>query len=229
MRISKVFFLGFLVMTCVACTTIPQAPVSFSSGIIDDGSSVTIIMSDIPKPNMAYPGASCLLCLGVAAAANSDLSKYSKTLPTEDFLSFGVEVRDVLIARGVNAQLNDKTFINKDLKKSTSKEPNVSIKNHSVLKEQFDTTHLLVIRLDSIGMSRNYNAYIPTSQPYVKIAGAAYLVNLESNVYDWYLPITQQDYSDGEWNEKPDYPSLTNAYFGAIERVREAILSGIKN
>jgi len=229
MRISKIFFVSFLVLACVACTTVPQSPVNFSQINVGNEASITVVMSDIPDPGMAYPGAGCLLCLGVAAAANSDLSKYSKTLPTDDFLSFGEDAHNVLLERGIDVELSENIFVNKDLSKSTSKEMNIAAKNHSILKDTFDTTHLLVIRLDSIGMSRNYANYIATSKPYVNITGSAYLVNLETNIYDWYLPIEQQEYSDGEWNEKPDYPSLTNAYFGAIERVREAIISGLKN
>ena len=149
MRISKIFFVSFLVLASVACTTVPQSPVNFSQINVGNEASITVVMSDIPDPGMAYPGAGCLLCLGVAAAANSDLSKYSKTLPTDDFLSFGEDAHNVLLERGIDVELSENIFVNKDLSKSTSKEMNVAAKNHSILKDTFDTTHLLVIRLDS--------------------------------------------------------------------------------
>lgn len=228
MRVTKVLFLIFFVSFTVACTTVSQQAVQFSPTVVGDGASITVAMTEVPEPVMAYPGAGCLLCLGVAASANSSLSKHTKTLPIEDLEKMGAEVRDALVAKGLQANLVDEPFDFKALKKSSSKEENAAKKDFSVLREEFETTHVLVIKLDSVGIWRNYANYVPTSAPYANITGMAYLVNLETNTYEWYLPIAQQDFSEGEWKQKPDYPSLTNVYFGAIERVRESILSSLK-
>lgn len=227
MKILKALFSLALISLTVACTTTPQQPVLFSPEVASENVSITVTMTELPDPNMDYPGAGCLLCLGVAAAANSDLSKYTKTLPIDDLAVIGEQVTSALEAKGYEVNLASEPLVIKELRKPANKDMNMASKDYTVLQKELGTSHLLVIKLDSIGMSRNYSSYIPTSLPYINITGAAYLVNLETNLYDWYLPIIQREFSEGEWNEKPDYPSLSNAYFGAIERVRESILLGI--
>lgn len=228
MKLLKALSTLVLVSITVACATVQQYPVGFSSELVSDNATITVAMTELPEPSMGYPGAGCLLCLGVAAAANSDLSKYTKTLPSEDLVVIGEQVKNALAAKGFTVQLSEEPLVIKELEKSKGKIENQSVKDFTVLEETLGTTHLLVVQIDNIGMSRNYSGYISTSDPYVNIVGVAYLVNLKTNQYDWYLPITQQYFSETEWDEKPDYPSLTNAYFGAIERVRRSILFGLK-
>lgn len=55
------------------------------------------------------------------------------------------------------------------------------------------------------------------------VSGEGYLVNLNSNVLEWYLPINISKGADGNWDEAPKFPGLTNAYFQAIELGKEAI------
>lgn len=211
----------------VGCTSTPQQAIDFSLSSLSNDQSITVTTSEVPSPTMAYPGAGCLLCLGVAATANSNLSSHAKTLPTDELESLGSEVVASLEKQKVTVKLAEATFLKKELKKSASKTINAAKKDHSPLKSQFNTSHLLVIDFDYVGISRNYANYVPTSEPYAQISGAAYLVNLDTNEYEWYLPILEKNYSDGDWKEKPNYPTLSNAYYEAVARVREAILSAI--
>jgi len=50
------------------------------------------------------------------------------------------------------------------------------------------------------------------------------LVNLETNQYDWYLPIYEKN-TVGTWKEGPSYPGLTNAYYQGIAATRDKILN----
>ena len=60
--------------------------------------------------------------------------------------------------------------------------------------------------------------------PKAEIVGSVYLVNTTNNAYEWFSPISITIGADGEWDESPDFPGLTNAYYQAIETTRDKIL-----
>ena len=80
-----------------------------------------------------------------------------------------------------------------------------------------------------IGISRDYSAYIPTSDPKGKIVGQGFMVNLSTNAYEWYQDLSTAKSSDGAWDEPPSYPGLTNAYFQAIELTKDDVLKAFAN
>lgn len=218
----------FLSITAGCASTPPQQPVAFAKPEMLKDSSITLVMAEVPTPTMTYPGAACILCIGVAAAANSDLSSHVKSLPNDDLIKLRDEVTKSLSLKGIKVINSDVKFAEKKLKKYKSKAPNSARKDYTALKDQYSSSHLLVINFTRVGISRNYANYIPTTDPYVIVSGAAYMVNLETNTYEWYLPLEENNYADGNWKESPDFPGLTNTYYESVERVREAVLSDIE-
>lgn len=208
--------------------TPPQTPIQFAKSDALKDASISVSMTEIDTPSMVYPGADCLLCLGVAAAANSTLSGYTKTLPTDDLSSLGQELVSKLTEKGLQVTLVDEPFSFKGLKKSTATTLNSARKDFTALKSNYKTTHLLVIDLPRVGVTRTYASYVPTSVPYVNVSGTAFLVNLETNALDWYQPLEVTLYAEGEWNEPDEFPSLTNSYFESVERIREKVFAAIE-
>lgn len=221
-KVSSVVLFFFLV---VGCAGTPQQPIEFSKANFSQDAVVAVVMTETPQPTMGYPGAGCLLCLGVAAAANGDLSGHVKTLPNDDLKSLGQELADSLSAKGLKVTSDQEFLVLKNLKKVKGGSPESAKKDFMPLKEKYKASHLIVIDIESVGVARNYANYIPTSDPYVGITGAAYMVNLATNTYEWYLPIFENKHADGEWKEPPSFPGLTNTYFATVERIRESILA----
>ena len=49
------------------------------------------------------------------------------------------------------------------------------------------------------------------------------MINLSSNAYDFFAPINEMKGAEGKWDEPPDYPALTNAYYSVIESGKAAV------
>src|SRR5260221_14495488 len=84
---------GFIMARCVAsmlvacslfltgCAAKPQRSVEFDPKIVSSQSTrIGVAMTAMPKVDTYLTGASCLLCYGLAALANSKLTDHAKTL-----------------------------------------------------------------------------------------------------------------------------------------------------
>jgi len=223
----KFFSILLLCLLFTGCASVKfQGPVQYNSPVPVEGNTITI-SSNIPdKPKMTTPGASCLLCLAAAAAANSGLTTHTKTLSHDELTALSSELSETLKSNGYNVSVLAEPINLKKLKKASEAiAPSDPVLNYSPLKQTLNSTHLLVINIKYVGFIRTYSGYIATSPPYSIVEGDAYLVNLETNQYDWYLPIYEKNSVGKNWKEGPDYPGLTNAYYQSIAATRDKILS----
>jgi hypothetical protein len=70
---------------------------------------------------------------------------------------------------------------------------------------------------------RNYSAYISRGDPIAELVGTISVVNLSTNKYDFYAQINQSRGAEGKWDEPPNFPGLTNAYYAVIESGKDAV------
>ncbi|OOG37512.1 hypothetical protein B0E51_16845 [Rhodanobacter sp. C05] len=181
-------------------------------------------MTTLPKVDTHLPGASCLLCIAAASMANSKLTTYSHSLPEEGLPKLKSDLVELLRKRGVDA-----IVINEDI--NVAKLPDAKVKGDDVAKKDFSSfrnkyniEHLIVIDINEVGFERPYSAYVPSGEPKGVVAGLGYEVSLSNNTYEWYLPLNIQISADGQWDEPPNYPGLTNAYFQALETSKDNLL-----
>ncbi|MES2300435.1 MAG: hypothetical protein V4582_25595 [Pseudomonadota bacterium] len=205
-----------------ACATPPQAPIALSGKVFAVPSSkVGVLIATMPKVDTEFPGAACLLCLAAASIANSELTNYTQTLPFQDFTSIDQQVAEIIKKKGANATIV--TPIELKSLPDSSKGPNFARKDFSSLKAQYKLDKLLVISVNTVGVHRSYSAYVPTSDPKATLRGESYIVNLEDNSLEWYLPLNVSKGSDSKWDEPPRFPGLTNAYFQTLETAKDLI------
>jgi hypothetical protein len=208
------------------CAGLPPQPVELRPGLLGTGSgTIGIATSALPAVDTSFPGADCLLCLVFAAGANSTLTKHTRTLPYEGLDKLGESVAEALRKKGVNIiVIPEAIAVNKLKKNANSKVVGAAPKDFSPLKAKYNIDKLLVIDLQRIGFVRSYAAYIPTSDPKATIGGISYIVDLSNNMYDWYLPLQITRSAEGAWDEPPQFPGLTNAYFQSVETAKDAVL-----
>ena len=201
------------------CATAPQQPIAFHQDAFNKGqpSKIGVVMTPIPKVDTYLPGAGCLLCYAAAAAANSTLNSYSHTLPVEDLPNLKKQVADVLVKRGLDAVVIDEPLDVKKLPRAHAEGPNLARQDFTALKAKYHVDKLLVIDVELLGFVRTYASYIPTSDPKAEFNGLGYIVDLNTNAFDWYNPVSIVKSSDGQWKEPPKFPGLTNAYFQTLE------------
>jgi len=208
------------------CATVQQQPIGFSRDAFTTGkpSRIGVVMTPLPKVDTYLPGAGCLLCYAVAAGVNSTLTAYSHTLSYEDLPNLKKEAAELLVKKGLDATVIAEDLNVSQLPRNSAEGPNMAKQNYSSLKAKYNVDKLLVIEVSAVGFVRTYADYIPTSDPKAEVVGKGYIVDLTTNTYDWYAPVSVLKSSDGEWKEPPKYPGLTNAYFQAIELGKDGFL-----
>lgn len=218
MKIRFVLILAVIALSAGGCASAPQQSVSFSREVIgSQGGRIGVAMTALPKVDTELPGASCLLCLAVASMANSSLTAHAQTLTYEDLPKLKNEVADLLRKKGANVTVIEENLDVNALPDFATKGPNIARKDFSALQKKYKIDKLLVIDITAMGFIRTYSAYVPTSDPKGMLRGTGYIVNLKSNTYDWYEPVSVTKSADQKWDEPPKFPGLTNAYFQALE------------
>jgi hypothetical protein len=181
-------------------------------------------MTALPAVDTSLPGAGCLLCMAAASIANSDLTKHAKTLGLEDLPALKQTLAERIRAKGGEAVVIDEPLVLDKLEGAKATGPNLAKKDFTPLKKKYAVDKLLVVQISTLGFERTYSAYVPTSDPKGAFVGLGYMVNLGSNAYEWYQPITVYKSADGKWDEPPKFPGLTNAYYQAVELGKDSFL-----
>ena len=168
-----------------------------------------------------FPGADCLLCYAFASASNSSLTKHAATLSHTELSNLGKDVAAVLAKKAFQTVIIEDALDLSKLPNASITAPNAAKKDFSVTAREAQARQAAGAQRVHAGYRRTYASYVPTSDPKATIKGAGYLVDLKTNTYDWYLPIEVLRSADGNWDEPPKYPGLTNAYFQALEASRD--------
>ena len=221
--------LAVALLTLGGCATKAQRTVPLGQSTLDQTvGAIGVAMAPMPVGDMSFPGANCLLCMAAASMANTSLTSYAHTLQSADLSAIKGEVIARLKQRGNEVvDLSEPLDVTK-LPDASKSGPNIALKDFSSLGEKYKIKKLVLINIQSIGFVRNYSAYIPNGAARAQVTGNGYVVDLESNAYQWYLPVSVTKSAEGAWDEPPKFPGLTNAYYLAIETAKDRFLEPLK-
>jgi hypothetical protein len=226
MKLSNLLALAALSVAFVGCAVAPQRSIELDPAKLSAGNGkIGVAMPALPKVDTSFPGAGCLLCLAAAAGANSDLTKHANTLPYEGLDTLKQAAADALRKKGADVVVIDEPLDVRKLPAAKQKSVEGPKKNFTALKAKYQVDRLVVLDVQSIGFVRTYSSYFPTSDPKATIQGAGYMVDLNTNAYEWYLPVQFLESAEGAWDEAPKFPGLTNAYFQTVEKAKDAFLA----
>ena len=51
------------------------------------------------------------------------------------------------------------------------------------------------------------------------------MVDVRTNAFSWYMPVDYHLSAEGELDEPPEYPALTNSYYQLLEKLRDEVLA----
>ena len=224
----KQLIIVLLTLMLGACASAPQQPVAFdASAISGGGNHVAIQMEKIPETDTSFPGADCLLCIGVARAAHSDLSTQVQSLIPDELNALPDRLAEILRSTGAQVTVLDQPVDIDSLSKNAEKgdNQNLAAKDFRPLANKLGADKLLVLNFSGQGVVRAYASYVPTDIPKAFISGAAYMVDLKTNTYLWYSPINRVKPAEGAWNEPPSFPGLTNAYYQVLAETSDSLAS----
>lgn len=212
------------------CATAPQQPIQLSQTTLASKTNrIGIAMKALPKVDTSFPGAGCLLCFAAASVANSALTTHTQSLPYEDLPKLKNDVANLLSKKGADVTVIADPIDIDSLPSFDANEPNIARKDFSTLRQKYKVDKLVVIEINALGMERTYSAYIPTNAPMAVLKGTGYLVNLNNNAYEWYMPLSVVKGTEGNWDEPPKFPGLTNAYFTVLENGKDGFLKPFSN
>ncbi|MFT7235388.1 MAG: hypothetical protein ACI9QV_000965 [Methylophagaceae bacterium] len=190
--------------------------------------TVGIAMTKVPPRDMYIYGANCLMCVVAAKSANSLLSRHIERLGDENLPSIKDKIADVLKEHKVDVRILDEVFSSKGLPENKSNLENACNFDYSSYKKPHNLTHLLIIEVNKLGITRGYFAHFPVTDPRTIFSTNIYLVDLETNTFDFYYPIELEKSTHHIWNEPPMYPALTNSYYQVLEEGKVKIIDAIK-
>jgi hypothetical protein len=225
---SKLLTIIILTMMLGACASAPQQPIAFDAGTIAGGKNrVAIQMNKLPATDTSFPGAGCLLCIGVARAAHVDLSTQVQSLVPEDLNTLPERLAKVLRDDGAQVIVLDQPvdISNLSINSEKGEDPKLTSKDFNPLANKLGVDKLLVLEIRSQGVMRPYSAYIPAGVPRAYVSGIAYMVDLKANTYVWYSTINTDRPAEGAWNEPPSFPGLTNAYYQVLAETSDSLAS----
>ena len=225
MKIKTLLLITFLA-ALVGCAAPLQYPIKLdTTTLMSPDIRLGVATSVLPQPSLMLPGADCLLCMAVAASANSTLSKHTKTLSTAEIEALKGEVIETLKARGKAPVVLADPIAVVELPKTKKLGEGFSRRDFSSLAEPLQVDQLLVIDITQAGMTRPYAAYVPRASPQARVSGAVYMVDVKTNAFSWYMPVDYHLSAEGEWDEPPEYPALTNSYYQLLEKLRDEVLA----
>lgn len=219
------FLSVFLAFSLLAgCASTPTPAKEFGQSFYEQKPQKVGIYVNYPKKVTTYhPGANCLLCMAAAAAANTSVTSHMETLSPDDFAEVSDIIATKLREKGMTPVVINDDELFKKMKKVKSKDPSIAKLDHRPIKQKHDVDALVVVNISALGSERTYSAYVPTGAPQGYVDGLAYAIDLDTNAYEMYQPLTERVAVKGEWKEGPSYPGLTNAYYQAVEKVKDRI------
>ncbi len=188
------------------------------------GGRVGVLMTELPKPDTAFPGAGCLLCIGVANLNHKDLNPVVQAYSTKELQALPADLVALLQKQGLDAVLIKDAVKLDALPDLAATDPtNKPRKSFAALKDKHKIDRLLVVQVSALGVWRGYSGYVPTDVPRAVLNGQAALIDLSNHGLDWYLPLALARAAEGEWSEPPKYPGLTNAYYQVLETAMDMV------
>lgn len=224
----------FITIACfsllmVGCAGVAQKPVNLDNKFISAGSeTIVITMTAINEPTTMFPGASCLLCIAAANLANSSLNEHVTTLEVEGLNELKQQLSMSFKDRGYNTVIVDDVINLEEFPEYSSDTLNSPKNNFSSLAKANGAKYVLVIDIQATGFRRQYSSYFPVNDPQALFMGTAFMVNIDTQQYEWYLPLSILKAAEGNWDEVPNFPALTNAYYQVVEQGKNTIMKQLE-
>jgi hypothetical protein len=227
MKFYRLLACCVLALLFVGCATKPQTPVAMSAEALAPGAGRIGVLVSVPeKVDTYFPGAGCLLCYAAANAMHGALNAYVPKLSRAEAVDIQQSVVKAIEKRKLQAVALPTDLKISDLPKMGA--PDQSPYDFLTYRDRFNIDRLYVIQIGQLGVERNFASYVPTGDAKAVVRGTGYMVNLKTNALEWYQPINVLKAADGNWDEAPSFPGLTNAYYQAIELARDVAVQSLK-
>lgn len=172
---------------------------------------VAIAKTTAPTPQLYQTGNEGLLDVAINNAVNHKLNNYLSHADTSWYPALPANFAQGLKQRHMSASLLDS-------------ELNPDQDNYKNLVGRIDSDTLLVIKLQALGVKRNYYSFIPTGAPQAFCQLKGELINVNTNKVLWRYKASISEAIQGPWDQPPNYPNMTKAINVAVNSARQELL-----
>lgn len=225
MKLCVFAMVGLFLVGCAA----PQPPVPLSGDFHkNSGAKVGLVLSMPEGPDFSTEGDVRLLDYAIISAAMAGFNKHVKTLDLSEFKAIEKGMSNILQAGGFEAQIlseyPDVEALGKFKDPDEKDTEYYASKDMTPLAEDLGIDYLLTLEVWRIGFARPYTSFIPMAPPRAVFNARGQLIDLHNNRLLWYAGIYKANDTDGDWDEPPSFPGLTNSYYVTLEEAKQEIL-----
>jgi len=221
-KLIRLIFLFLATAWLTGCAS-PQLPIALEDTMWSErDKTIGVAVVELPKPSVQLTGNQGLLDLAINTGLASGLRSKVETWELASMESVPQHLVDELNARGYKAKTLPPIKL-ADFKESGAKLGYAKHDFTPLRQQQVDK--LILITLYVAGTQRSYYSVIPTSDPLTQVGGMTQVIDLTDNRLAFYEPFATVRAADGEWDEGPEYPNLTNAFYQALDESEQNILA----
>lgn len=217
-----------LPLLCLAlltgCAT-PQPPVPMDQTFWSQKQQrIGVAFTQLPKPTTVLAGQQGLLDMAVNNGLATSLRHKVETWDASGLGSVPRQVGDLLRSNGYQAVNLDEPLKLEALPKNAGTRTGFTEQDFQGLKAQKQIDKLVLFRFGDAGTMRTYYGMVPTSVPVAQVVVTTYVIDLNDNRLLYYKPQVFSRAADGEWDEGPDFPNLTNAFYQALDSTQQDLV-----
>ncbi len=212
-----------LVALTVGCVSIPSAIKLDETADIKDV-KVGILLAEPVQADTFFTGSIGLLDLAIIYGMNQSLRDHLKTLDFKGFSKAGTGFAGILEEKGFVAELIEQPMSREAASKLKLHENGKSPNDLSSYADRYD--RVLLLRIGSIGTTRDYYGPLPTSEPVATATLIGELVDVKTKKVYWYQNLSATKVIPEPWDEQ-GYPNLTNSVYAALNDSTEKLKAAL--
>lgn len=214
--------LALLLMT--GCASV-QPPVAMDSAFWSENQeSIGVMVAELPVPTVVLSGNQGLLDYAINNGMASGLRSKVETWDASALNELSPLVVEQLSSRGYKVKLIQAPIDTAEMIQLKGGKLGFSPIDLRPLKEQHKVDKLVLFIVTATGTIRTYYSVVPTSDPIVQVGVNSYVVDLDDNRLLFYQGHLTTRATEGDWDEGPEYPTLTNTFYQALDAAQQAVL-----
>ena len=212
-----------LVFLTVGCVSIPSA-IKLDETADTKNIKVGVLLAEPKQADTFFTGSIGLLDLAIIYGMNESLREHLKTLEFKGFSKVGTGFTDILKEKGFVAELIEQPMPRAEANKLKLHENGKSPNDLSSYADRYD--RVLLLRIGSIGTTRDYYGPLPTSEPVATATLIGELVDVKTKKVYWYQNLSATKVIPEPWDEQ-GYPNLTNSVYAALNDSTEKLKAAL--
>lgn len=214
-----------LVFSTVGCVSIPAA-IDLDARENPKDIKVGVLLAEPKQAEPFFTGSIGLLDLAVIYGMNTSLNDHLKTLEFKSFSKVSAGFASILKEKGYIVDIIDKPLPRADVSKLKLHENGKSPNDYSKYIGKYD--RILLVRIGSIGTTRDYYGPLPTSEPVATATLIGELVDIKTGKVYWYQNLLATKVIPEPWDEKEQgFPNLTNSVYSALDESTEKLKAAL--